>query len=315
MSKTNSRPAFDLALEKIRRQAGARARPLMFTVLCEAVAPSGGTFSIANLTRMVKPLTLGSQQVRTLIYRLVKENWLAADELRRRGHYTLTERSMETFRTAFHRSFDTRGVPWNGEWTQVVVATNSGADVNKAVVRTLLWRGFGRLARSVYIHPTISESELRTLLGRAKLASHVMSMRARILEYPSRDSMSAFVERAWDLSALEKRYKDYFARWEPVRHALKLTPQPVAGLCFFARVLSINEFWLLNLRDPMIPHELLPANWAGFAARDLCRDMMLMTEAGCARHVLELSDGSRPEHSYPAQGRRLRRHGRKRPTA
>jgi phenylacetic acid degradation operon negative regulatory protein len=309
MNKALTRSAFEASLERIRRQPGARARPLIFTVLCEAIAPSGGTFSIASLMRMVKPLSLGTRQVRTLIYRLVKENWLAADEIHRRGHYTLTERSMETFRTAFHRSFDVRGVPWNGEWTQAVVAINGGADVNKAVARTLLWRGFGRLAPGVYIHPTISESEMRTLLGRAKVAEHVMTMRTRIHESPSHESLSEFVERAWNLSALDKRYKDYLARWEPVRRALQLTPQPDASLCFFARVLSTNEFWLLSLRDPMIPHELLPANWTGLAARDLCRDMMLMTEAGSARHVRELADQPRPARQpHTASGKRQRRH-------
>jgi phenylacetic acid degradation operon negative regulatory protein len=176
------------------------------------------------------------------------------------------------------------------------------------VARALVWHGFGRLAPSVYIHPTISEAEMRQLLGQTKMAAHVMTMRTRIQEYPSRQSLSELVERAWDLSALDKRYKDYLARWEPVRRALKLTPQPDASLCFLARVLSINEFWLLNLRDPMIPHELLPANWTGLAARDLCRDIMLMTEAGCARHVRELADQSRPvRQPHTTSGKNLPR--------
>jgi len=37
--------------------------------------------------------------------------------------------------------------------------------------------------------------------------------------------------------------------------------------------LLLHEFRKVHLRDPLLPAPLLPADWAGFAAYELCREL------------------------------------------
>src|SRR5690606_14216104 len=142
---------------RVRPEARSRPRRMLFTLLCDTVAPRCGTFRIADLAKMVAPFGIGSRRLRTLVYRLCKEGWLSVDELGRRGHYTLTERSMETFRNAFQRGFDVRSTPWNGEMFQVVTnVVRLDARVQRALVKALLWRGFGTVSSGIFVHPAIS---------------------------------------------------------------------------------------------------------------------------------------------------------------
>ena len=42
---------------------------------------------------------------------------------------------------------------------------------------------------------------------------------------------------------------------------------------FFVRTLLIHEYRKVRLRDPNLPQALLPANWSGFRARQLCETL------------------------------------------
>ena len=68
--------------------------------------------------------------------------------------------------------------------------------------------------------------------------------------------------------------------------------------CFLVRLLLIHEYRKLVLRDPQLPDELLPADWEGRAARQLCRNLYRLTALpaeGYLAQVLETADGPLPE--------------------
>jgi phenylacetic acid degradation operon negative regulatory protein len=65
-----------------------------------------------------------------------------------------------------------------------------------------------------------------------------------------------------------------------------------------ARLLVIHEYRRIILRDPELPEELLPADWAGAAARALCRNLYRLTVPASERHLmatLETAEGPLPE--------------------
>ena len=83
-----------------------------------------------------------------------------------------------------------------------------------------------------------------------------------------------------------------------VWQALEAAPSPDPAHCFTARLLVIHEYRRIILRDPELPDELLPADWAGAAARALCRNLYRLTVPASERHLmatLETAEGPLPE--------------------
>ncbi len=61
------------------------------------------------------------------------------------------------------------------------------------------------------------------------------------------------------------------------------------------RTLLLHEYRRVLLRDPNLPEQLLPADWPGRTARDLCRDMyaaLLDASEDYLREVVEVADGT-----------------------
>jgi len=80
----------------------------------------------------------------------------------------------------------------------------------------------------------------------------------------------ALIERGWDLADLTRRYRQFvaqFAAVEPAFEAEPVTPETA----FLVRTLLIHEYRKIHLKDPMLPPALLPEEWVGGAAYELCR--------------------------------------------
>ena len=56
-------------------------------------------------------------------------------------------------------------------------------------------------------------------------------------------------------------------------------PQLDAAEAFRLRILLVHEYRRIILRDPLLPKAMLPADWPGFEARRLCRDLYRATLA------------------------------------
>ena len=66
---------------------------------------------------------------------------------------------------------------------------------------------------------------------------------------------------------------------------------------FLVRTLLIQEYRKVLLRDPQLPLELLPADWNGAAAYQLCRNLYRNVHAGADAYLdttLESADGPLP---------------------
>ncbi len=67
---------------------------------------------------------------------------------------------------------------------------------------------------------------------------------------------------------------------------------------FAVRALTIHEWRRIVLHDPQLPIGLLPKNWAGKAAYELCRDIYRLLYHEADQHalaVLRLEDEYAPE--------------------
>ena len=64
----------------------------------------------------------------------------------------------------------------------------------------------------------------------------------------------------------------FIRHFEHAAAALRVQPADPAS-AFILRTLLIHEYRRLHLRDPLLPKRLLPENWPGHRAAQLCRDI------------------------------------------
>ncbi len=294
MSGTESARRLRAAAAALPRRLKPRAKSLIMTIWGDAIAPHGGTVWLGSLIRLLAPLGLNERLVRTGVLRLVRDGWLAAEPIGRRSYYGLTEAGRGAVLGSPHRRFYAVAPPaWDGRW-HVLLAGAGGVDTKKraALKRELLWLGFGGLAPGVLAHPRPDRAALDRVLARLGIAGKVPALMAEAA------APLDLLRRGWNLDALAADFRRFLETFRPIRTLLETDGTPEPETAFALRILAIHEFRRLVLRDPDLPAELLPADWAGTAARTLCRNLYRATEAAAERHlmaVLETADGPLPE--------------------
>jgi phenylacetic acid degradation operon negative regulatory protein len=243
--------------------------------------------------------------VRTSVFRLVKDGWLQSAQVGRRSFYSLTEEGREKFRSATHRIYGEPAGSWDGTWC-LLLLSNLDAVTKENLRRECGWLGFGALSANVLAHPAPDESDLEVTLTRAGAADDVVVMTGRTVR--SDTPMRTLAGSAWNLDDIDARYAAFVAMFRPLFAALKKARVVDPRTAFVARTLLIQEYRKVLLRDPQLPHELLPAGWHGTAAYQLCRNLyhgLYQAADDYLSEVMETADGPLP----PPAGDYLRRFG------
>ncbi|CNH91520.1 phenylacetic acid degradation operon negative regulatory protein [Mycobacterium tuberculosis] len=138
---------------------------------------------------------------------------------------------------------------WRGEWV-VLIVTSVGTDARtRAALRTTMHhKRFGELREGVWMRPDNLDLEL----------DHNVSARVRVLSARD-DAPAELAAQLWDLSG-----------WAATGHRLldeMSTAADVPGR-FIVAAAMVRHL----LIDPMLPAELLPAEWPGAALRAAYHD-------------------------------------------
>ena len=266
-------------LRHFQAQRPLRGGSLLITIFGDAIAPRGGAVTLGSLIRLAAPFGLAERAVRTSVARLARDGWLASRRAGRRSEYRLTRDGAARFAEATRRIYRENPRSWNGRWTLVLLP--AGAGPRREVHAELKWLGFGQLNAALFAHPSCTLPEahawLRNLDGGtgALLLNSCGSGLAADRE---------IVARGWDLAELARRYRRFvtrFAAFEPVFEADGVAPETA----FLVRTLLIHEYRKIHLQDPMLPPALLPEEWVGNAAYEVCRRLYARVFAD-AEHYL-----------------------------
>ena len=148
-------------------------------------------------------------------------------------------------------------VKWDGMFTQVVFDIKEvDRKVRNAFRRKLLSLGFGRLQRSVYIIPHNIAWEIAEVVENYRLQNVVKIFRSQLVM----GDPKKLAEKVWKISALNKKYKKLLEEWEKGR---ELRGEKRVN---FVRALK-EKLLDIVVKDPFLPQELLPKDWAGEEAR------------------------------------------------
>jgi phenylacetic acid degradation operon negative regulatory protein len=252
-----------------RRRRPLRGGSLIVTIFGDAIAPRGGAISLGSLIKLCSPFGITERLVRTSVARLAQDGWLTAKRHGRHSEYHLSARGLRRFADATRRIYSAGPDRWNGLWTLVLLPAGD-PEAKEAVRKELSWLGFGQPMPGIMVHATRSAADTREQIANVQGASGVTIFEARN-DNPEADRR--FASESRDLRDLAARYRTMVAAFEPIEAAADSSSRPAPLAAFIIRTLLIHEYRKIQLRDPALPASLLPADWVGTRAYELCRDL------------------------------------------
>jgi len=265
-------------LRRFSSQHPLRGGSLLVTIFGDAIAPRGGVVTLGSLIQLAAPFGLAERLVRTSVARLAQDGWLTARRDGRRSEYRLTPSGEERFAEATRRIYGIGPSSWSGHWT-LVVLPNTGGRHRESLREGLRWLGFGQLNPGVFLHPNITVAQAREWLDDFGAAEAVVLRSSSGDLGADRDVAGA----GWDLGELTRRYRRFLEAFEPAAAAVEREPAPQPA--FVIRTLLIHDYRKIHLQDPLLPSALLPDDWVGSSAYNLCRNLYAKVFAAAENHL------------------------------
>lgn len=255
-----------------------RSKSLIITILGNSIAPRARGLWLSQLIAMLRPFHVDERLARTSTFRLAEEGWLISERTGRRSRYSLTDSGMHRIDTAHRRIYDPPPQRWPGVWT-IVILSRAGNHVPERTElrRELEWEGFGTLAPGIAAHPCADREALSAVLERLGLTGSAIVLEAHDLGSFSALESRVLIADCWNLEGLAQIYAAFIARFEPLLHLLDESEDSKndGQTAFVLETLLIHSWRRVVLHEPRFPADLLPENWPGLAAYDLCRRLYL----------------------------------------
>jgi phenylacetic acid degradation operon negative regulatory protein len=258
-------------LRRFRGQRPIRGGSLIVTMFGDAIAPRGGVVTLGSLIQLAQPFGLTERLVRTSVARLAQDGWLVARRDGRRSEYRLTPHGAQRFAEATQRIYGKSPTSWDRQWT-VLVLPPAPAKRREHLRDELRWLGFGQVSPGVFAHPNSTVAQARQWLRGLNVASDAILLKSTSEELTADRSL---VAAGWDLGELTRRYRRFTEAFKPVEAAATTaaTAEPSPESAFVIRTLLIHDYRKIHLQDPLLPPALLPDNWIGSSAYDLCANL------------------------------------------
>ncbi len=261
-----------------------RANSMMMTLYGDVFAPRRQSVWLGSLIELLPMFDLSPRQVRTSAFRLTADHWFDVTRLGRRSYYALSPTGTQRVEHAQQRIYEFSAQPWNGVWTLVFIDAKWKLSARQILKRELLWDGFGQLAQNILAHPRAKAQSLTEIIQACKAESHITLLTASGIDGYSREPLIQLMRQAFNLAHIDTAWVQFINRFSPIASAASaLTPAE----SFYARILLIHEYRRILLRDPNLPEALLPPEWSGLAARQLCQTLYQTLKASSEQFLMD----------------------------
>lgn len=277
-------------LDQFVAQPRAHATSLIVSLFGDTVASHGSRVWLGSIIRLLEPLGLSERLVRTSVFRLAQDDWLASAAVGRRSDYRLTSAGQRRVDEAARHIYASWAPLWDRRWRLILVAGELDPKRREPLRRALFWQGFGALGPDCFVHPGADlPAAFDALVGEGfgDLLGQLMPVLGADAQLGGSASNGDLVRRAWNLDDLARAYGDFVATYMPSLAALRRDrhAEVVPEEAFLLRLLLIHDYRRLLLRDPQLPEVLLPAEWPGQQARVLCKELYRRLAAPAERHL------------------------------
>lgn len=245
--------------------------------------------SVRGVVSLMEDLGVQGAAVRSSISRLKRRGILRAEKRRGVPGYALTPTIVDVLRAGDERIwFDQRATQADG-WLMVIFSVPESERPQRHQLRTTLRHlGFGATSGGVWIAPATIYRETLDSLQRQQLIGYTDLIRGSYLGDTA--TLRQRVAQWWDLDTIQGWYDEFLGEYE---HLLSPTP-PITELsdreAFATYVPMLTAWRRLPYRDPGIPLEFLPQDWAGVTAGALFTAIDQQLRPAAERHALRAFD-------------------------
>ena len=280
-----------------------RSKSLIVTIFGDSLLPYVSGIWLGELIALLEPFGVNAQLARTSAFRLASEGWLESQREGRSSRYSLTHSGKQRVEHAYHRIYDSPAQEWDGNWTIVIPGGQiSSLSLRTELRRELEWAGFGRVSPRLFLHPRPDTGTLDEILARLRLSNDVMALRARDLDSSTSLSVNAFTSECWNLDRVAEQYRKFLTSFRPLLPMLAFKRGLDPETAFVVQTLLIHSFRRVILHDPRLPPALLPQDWPGHAAYDLCRQVYRRTHRPAVSYLTEHLEAAEQRVLTPSSG-------------
>ncbi|WP_213771414.1 phenylacetic acid degradation operon negative regulatory protein PaaX [Bradyrhizobium sp. dw_78] len=236
----------------------SRTGSIAITVFGDAIVPRGGSVWLGTLLAFFEMLDIDAGVVRTAMSRLAADGWLERDKVGRNSFYRLARKGRQTFDAATRHIYDPPPSDWTGRFELLLIGNGEDRDAAREALKNA---GFGSPMPGVWVAP--SGVPIPDEAGRA----------IRLELSAEDDSGRRLLSESWPLDRTAGAYLKFIKTFEPLRGWIARRETLSDAAAFTARILLIHHYRRVVLRDPLLPPALLPKDWPGRAARQLCGEI------------------------------------------
>ncbi|OYU48031.1 MAG: phenylacetic acid degradation operon negative regulatory protein PaaX [Rhizobiales bacterium PAR1] len=233
-----------------------RVWSLIVTIFGDAVMNRGAIAApepiwIAELMALLDLLGIDAGIARTNLSRLVANGTLERDKAGRNTFYRLSPASRADFAEASKRIYAHSPASPTGLFQLITIDRCEHRSVAR---ETLEASGFRFMAPTIALRPEHAGKSDQEMPTGAILARAACSL-----------AITEAASEIWQITDLNAGYQ----RFETTFGGLQAGPEPDPAEAVALRTIAVHLYRRLVLRDPLLPSEALPADWAGARARNL----------------------------------------------
>lgn len=285
---TAAAAAVDSLVEEFASRRPLRAAAFIVTLYGDVVIPRGGSLWVGNVIEACARVGISETLVRTAASRLVAAGRLEGTRVGRLGYYGLTAAARAEFSAAAARLYTLSCATAGDGFT---LALRGGEEETAAGPDGLEEAGFVRLGDGLALAP-----------GARPVPAGWAQLSVSPTELTDRPALQAAVRRLWNLAELEAGYEIFIERFSPLAACLSAGASLTDGLsALSARLLLVQGFRELALRDPGFGGLPLPPDWAGERARQLFARLYLALSPATDAHVARFAGLDGPLAGTPSE--------------
>jgi len=229
------------------------ARSALFDLYGDHLRASGARAPVAALVRLLAPLGVHPPAVRTAVSRMVRQEWLEPVRIDGLPGYALTARARRRLDDAAARIYRTGNGEWDREWHLCILREVPNRRRRDQLESQLAFLGWAPLSDGAWVGLR-HDSEVDQVL-------EVEGLAADRFRAPVEDDPVEFARRVWRLDELGASYDEWLVEAQALVEGAG--PDADDEQAFAVRSNLVHEWRKFLFRDPGLPADLLPPDWAG----------------------------------------------------
>ncbi|GEO86652.1 MULTISPECIES: PaaX family transcriptional regulator C-terminal domain-containing protein [Alphaproteobacteria] len=230
---------------RIQEQFTVRAPAMIVTIYGDIVVPRGGVLWMGTLVEICARLGISETLVRTAVSRLVAAEQLVGERDGRRSYYRLASGARTEFAAAAALLYRPQS-PAEG------FLIHHAPDLSDEVARRA---GLGRMGPDLYLRPNHA----------ANVAIPGLTFRADVMK--DGGLLADYASTLWNLRSFSDDYQSMIALFSPLMMAFEQGETLPPADAVSARLMLVQAYRSVLLRDPRLPADALPQDWPGAEAR------------------------------------------------